>query len=476
MNASELKSRTSMLPSAEATPSHGHPNGRSNGSRASNARVNPLSSRPDPTHDKRIRGAWEGLVQRGQLLPNAVRAQIEESWRRCHQAGVDPRRVNTSGAHTIDDGSGLRQGQHELADVSAAMMREAKDALAESGTIMVLADHTGVILETQGDGAAMAEAAEIRLVAGADWSELSRGTNGIGTALSVGGPVRIYAAEHYCVGIEPWSCVATVVREPADQHVLGALSVSGIGAASNAHVLALVVTAAGRIEAELARREMERREQLLDYGLARPPGAASGGWMLFDRKGRLVKADPRSELALAAIEIEPNQNPRPRIGALDVSDACHDGNRALPDWLDPGWIEPVIAGGDRLGSLVVLPGRLRRAAVLPRGGLPVHKLRRVQDFVEAHLDRPLTLAQLAAAAAVSPFHFHRQFKRSTGMTPHQYMIQLRIQRAKTLLSASELPLVEVAARVGFADQSHFTSTFRKITSMTPRSYRNAKST
>ena len=59
------------------------------------------------------------------------------------------------------------------------------------------------------------------------------------------------------------------------------------------------------------------------------------------------------------------------------------------------------------------------------------------------------------------------------MTPHQYIVQLRMERAKTLLSDSDLPLAEVAAQVGFADQSHFSSTFRRTTAMTPRSYRNA---
>jgi AraC-like DNA-binding protein len=196
--------------------------------------------------------------------------------------------------------------------------------------------------------------------------------------------------------------------------------------------------------------------------------------ILFDTKGRLVKTDNRAGLILAAIGIEPNVKPRVRIDALDARGPKH-GPATLPEWLHPEWIQPIVEGGEQLGTLVILPERFGSIAEPNRGVLPGHKLRRVVDFIQAHIDQPVHLEELAAAAAVSPFHFHRQFKKATGTTPHQYILQMRIQRAKELLSGSELPLVEVAAQVGFSDQSHFTSTFCKMTSLTPRHYRNATS-
>ncbi len=265
------------------------------------------------------------------------------------------------------------------------------------------------------------------------------------------------------------NCLATVVCDPSDELPVQ-LSARGLGAASKEDLLALLVAAS------LSGREMGRRARLLEHGLGYLTRAGSGGVILFDWKGRLVKADARAERTLRAVGVELNRTPRLYIDALDASGAKRDGHSVLPDWLAPEWIQPIVEDGERLGTAVLIPERVATCAVLPQGGLPTYKLRRVMEFIEAHIDQPMPLERLAAAAAVSPFHFHRQFKRSMGMTPHQYIVRMRTERAKALLSGSDLPLAEVAAQAGFADQSHFTSTFRRTTSMTPRGYRNATST
>ena len=418
--------------------------------------------------------AWDRFVRGAEVPPNAIRPLVVESWRRCLGAGVDPGRESASAPLQADEIIALQQRDRALVGASAPIMAQARDLLSESGTIMILANANGVILRTEGDNATSDAAANIRLMTGASWSEGSCGTNAIGTALSAGGPVQIHASEHFCAGIKPWTCGATVVRDPSDGTALAVLDVSGLSGVFNKHLLALVVAAAGRIETELAVQEMRLRERLLDHGLRRLPKSGSGGLILFDTKGRLVKTDDRAGLILAAIGIEPNVSPRVRVDALDASGPKH-GHATLPEWLHPEWIQSIVEGGEQLGTLVILPDRFGSSADVPRGGLPRHKLRRVVDFIQAHIDQPIHLDELAAAAAVSPFHFHRQFKKATGITPHHYIRQMRIERAKELLSGSELPLVEVAAQVGYSDQSHFTSTFSKMTSVTPRRYRNATS-
>jgi AraC family transcriptional regulator len=105
------------------------------------------------------------------------------------------------------------------------------------------------------------------------------------------------------------------------------------------------------------------------------------------------------------------------------------------------------------------------------GGLSGHKLHLMFEFIEANYARDLSLAELAAVGGMSTFHFAREFKRATGTTPHQYLMKVRIERAKELLSKSEMPLVDVGFQAGFSHQSHFSRLFRKLTGTTPQSYR-----
>jgi AraC family transcriptional regulator len=106
-----------------------------------------------------------------------------------------------------------------------------------------------------------------------------------------------------------------------------------------------------------------------------------------------------------------------------------------------------------------------------KGGLSGRRRRQVLDFIADHYESDVSLAELARVAGMSTFHFAREFKRTTGTTPHQYLINFRVERAKALLTESQIPLVEVSSRSGFSHQSHFTRLFRKFTGMTPQSYR-----
>lgn len=110
--------------------------------------------------------------------------------------------------------------------------------------------------------------------------------------------------------------------------------------------------------------------------------------------------------------------------------------------------------------------------LLQNGAINDFKLAQVKDFIEAHLAENLTIFQMAKVAHLSQFHFARAFRVATGESPHRYVIQRRIERAKILLSITRLSVFEVANRVGFSNQSHFTAQFRKITGVTLKVYRD----
>jgi AraC family transcriptional regulator len=104
---------------------------------------------------------------------------------------------------------------------------------------------------------------------------------------------------------------------------------------------------------------------------------------------------------------------------------------------------------------------------------PAASLRRALDYVNDHLAGPVSLADLAAVAGVSVFHFARQFRGAVGEPPHQYIIRRRVERAKDLMREGRLSLAQVAAAVGFADQSHLARHFKRLVGVTPRQFLGA---
>ena len=101
------------------------------------------------------------------------------------------------------------------------------------------------------------------------------------------------------------------------------------------------------------------------------------------------------------------------------------------------------------------------------GGLEEARLRRVLLHVETHLQDALSLVELASVAGTSRAHFARQFRRSTGHSPHQYVLHCRIAFARQLLRHTDLPIGEIALRAGFVDQSHLNRRFRAELGLTP---------
>jgi transcriptional regulator GlxA family with amidase domain len=106
-----------------------------------------------------------------------------------------------------------------------------------------------------------------------------------------------------------------------------------------------------------------------------------------------------------------------------------------------------------------------------RGGLSPRALRRVREYVQAHLDETISVEALAGIARLSKYHFARAFKQSEGVTPHDYVVQSRVRRARELIAGTNLPLSQIALACGFADESHLARRFREHVDITPSSYR-----
>ncbi|WP_227817738.1 sigma-54-dependent Fis family transcriptional regulator [Nitrogeniibacter aestuarii] len=319
----------------------------------------------EPGNDSAVMNAWERFLDGSGRPDDALRSLVEGSWRRCRDHNVDPDKRSAPPPLTESRLESLRHTHAELLEASAPIMACARDFLAETGTVMALADTQSTILSMEGDTRTVGAAENIHLLPGVSWTERICGTNAIGTALAVGEPVQIHSAEHYCAGIKRWTCSAMVIRHPIDGEILGVVDVSGLSETYNRQSLALVVTTANRIESRLKMRETELRLRLLETAL---PYWSSGTdtVVLFDRRGFPVKANNHAQAVLTSLGADLDLAQPRRIPALAI-----DGDPAeLPPWLRPDWLAPVEAQGERIGTLLILPlpslARVRKQPDQPR--------------------------------------------------------------------------------------------------------------
>ena len=140
------------------------------------------------------------------------------------------------------------------------------------------------------------------------------------------------------------------------------------------------------------------------------------------------------------------------------------------DSQNAGGLAMVEAVTSALGHLLVRHAGVERPRpVRSRGGLSATAKRRVLELIDATLDARLTVDALSREVGLSPAHFARAFKETMGRAPHQYLLALRLERARRLLDTTRLSISEIAQRTGFADQAHFTRLFRRAFGRTPGS-------
>jgi AraC family transcriptional regulator len=201
-----------------------------------------------------------------------------------------------------------------------------------------------------------------------------------------------------------------------------------------------------------------------------PAGCDLEGWCKIDKPGSLsmVVLEPS---ASGRSSVDPTQHP-PRIEFEDhmLRSLMLRFQAVLEDpSLDlPGYVETL--GELLLFELDRISSRQPRAPGQPCG-LTSRQVRLVTEYMESHLTDKTTVSELATLVDLTRFHFIRSFKRTTGVPPHRFMIQRRIDRAKELLAQSDKSIAEVAAGTGFRNSIDLARAFRRIVGTTPSAFR-----
>lgn len=367
--------------------------------------------------------------------------------------------------------------------------------VGNAGYVTLLSDTDGVAIEHRGGEARSGEFRHWGICLGGVWSEAAEGTNGVGTCIADRSAVTVHQTQHFRSRHTGLSCSAAPVFD-ADARLVAVLDVSSIdpqlSAQAHALTLPLVVNYARQMEERLFR---ERFSNVWIVAIAPQEDAAPGALLAVDKHYRVIGADrfARQQFSLDQRALEADTG----VWTIFSRNSAILQRSVLSDY-------PVrltcARGGETLFALVsmpVAPSRIHfrkldstllmqpRIALLedlrrhytpdvgPRGGLSPGVLRRVREYVTAHIHENLDIATLASHAGLSAYHFARAFKASVGMPPHRYLLEQRISKAAELIERSEQPLTSIALDVGFADQAHFSRSFYALMGLTPSQFRRA---
>ncbi len=210
-----------------------------------------------------IRSTRNDFVKGSNEQPQQNHKVILDSWKRCQKLQVDP---FLSAAPIKRNGLSLLQhleSQKIFIEVSRPMMQALIQFVYDSGFAIALADKEGMLLEVMGRNYVKAQLAESNFCQGADFSEASFGTGGIGTSLATGEPVQVFANEHFCSGAHRWTCSAAPIYDP-NGNLVGALDMVGPSEMVHPHTLGMVLGAAKAIENQLKTRKAWQKAELAD--------------------------------------------------------------------------------------------------------------------------------------------------------------------------------------------------------------------
>jgi len=203
-----------------------------------------------------------------------------------------------------------------------------------------------------------------------------------------------------------------------------------------------------------------------------PRGASIEGWSKFkDRRSWSL-----------TIFLDPNLDERGELRADDLPPCLHFENALLKESMQK--LNAVMSSSlaheqtyvEHIGLIILCELRNallgKREAPKLRGGLTARQLNQLRDYITANLDQDISLSELAGLINLSKFHFVRAFKKTTGTAPYQFVLSSRVTRAKELLTEPNSSIAAVARSVGFHSILQLDRAFRRLTSMTPSSYRS----
>jgi AraC-like DNA-binding protein len=438
-------------------------------------------------HAERVYSIGEGAP------PGPDLVRLSSSWQRStNRYGVDPADRRAPRVLAQGELKAFREPLGSLVSTAQEEIDRLYHVVRNAGYVVLFCDTAGVTVEHRGEDADASEFQYWGIWLGGIWSEEIEGTNGIGTCIAEERPITVHRSQHFRSRHMNLSCSGAPIFG-VNGRLMAVLDVSSPdpGRSERAHALtgALTVNSARAIE-ERSFREHFRHNWIVAIAPSHEdePGMllavdgdqhiiganrAARTYLLLDDRGLETGVSVRTiferDLELFRRKDETD------IATQLVIAGSYDSRPALvtpPVQPFAAWHNEALHARPRLDVI----GTLGKMVPAPRahGGLSPGAMRRVREFVDTHLNSSIDLTTLASVAGVSIHHFARGFKQSAKVTPHNYLVQKRVERARELLARTELSLSEIAYAVGFSDQSHLTRHFRQMLGVTPGQFRWAQ--
>ncbi|MDF0487902.1 helix-turn-helix domain-containing protein [Sphingomonas sp. H39-1-10] len=271
-----------------------------------------------------IDSAREAFFGEGRLPVAAVRPPVLQSWIRCVDLGLAQRTLPRLAPIADGDLHVLQQRHEALRRLCRPELEVLAGEARETGSVVILADGDGMILDAIGDLAFASRAAQVALRPGVSWKEASTGTNAIGTAIAERKPVAVHGPEHFFAGHGVLSCACTPIMDPRGA-IIGALDISGPSAVGHGHALGMIRMAVDQIEHRLFRQRFDDCRVLRFHGDPAMLGTSREGILVF-REDRLVAGNRRG---LALVDRHWDALDESLIGQLFEERARHGADLAL---------------------------------------------------------------------------------------------------------------------------------------------------
>jgi sigma-54 dependent transcriptional regulator, acetoin dehydrogenase operon transcriptional activator AcoR len=310
---------------------------------------------------REVRAAWEKFVEHGALSAD-LRSSVAASWQRSRNHRIT---IDRAQAPLVADAELFRhRSKHaSLRHAARCALQNSKTFLGDAGSMMILTDPTGLVIDTQGDARVIDAGRTVHLEHGGRWSEADIGTNAIGAAMAESRPVQIHGAEHFCTEVQRWTCAAVPVHDPSDGELLGVVDISGPASTFNPQSLALAVAVGHHVESVLAQSIKQDHERLLYHFLAKRPLWVNDEYIVLDRRGAILHATERALSVVRDSGLRADDDTRTRfLKALPFE----DWPARLKELLPNASFDLVNNGSMGIGAIIVLHAR-RRPPAYDRG-------------------------------------------------------------------------------------------------------------